>query len=245
VANNRRKRRDELGRAFAGSQLQIQTYVNRRRTALDAAVLRALPKAFQSAVIEWRSPLESQRFAEYMDGAFLEALGLAKLRARLRTFWPRSGPRWDGLAVLLAGRSSDVSGYLLIEAKSYPDEILGSGCTAIPESDPFKLIRDSLRETAAWAKPSTDAAWLGPLYQYANRLAHTHFVQQATGLPTWLVNLCFTEDPHCPTSRPTWDARLQELKRDLGFAKTPVPHSVDVFLEAVRTRDELLAPAPA
>jgi hypothetical protein len=34
---------DELGRAFAGSQLQIQIYVNRREKELSQAVLNALP----------------------------------------------------------------------------------------------------------------------------------------------------------------------------------------------------------
>ena len=33
-----------FGRAYAGSQRQLQTYVNRRRADLDAAILRGLPE---------------------------------------------------------------------------------------------------------------------------------------------------------------------------------------------------------
>lgn len=236
------RRCDEDGRAFAGSQLQVQTYVNRRRQQLDATILALLPDSLREACINWRSPLEEEKFAEYMDGGFLDALGLSRLRSQLRTFWPRGGPHWDGLATLWRQESSTVVGYLLIESKSYPDEMLGSGCTAESDSGPYRLIKKSLNETAQWAQPSTDAAWLGPLYQYANRLAHVHFLQQETGLPVWLVNLCFTADPHRPTSQNEWRAGLKMLKRDLGFETTVVPQSLDVFLPAVPGRDELLKP---
>src|SRR4051794_33159864 len=63
-----RRRRDERGRAFAGSQLQIQTYVNRRRNQLDAAILSTM--SAQAGRIDWRSPLEGDNFAEFMDGRF-------------------------------------------------------------------------------------------------------------------------------------------------------------------------------
>src|SRR4051812_16709390 len=133
------KRRDEYGRAFAGSQLQIQIYVNRRRERLNAAILSELPVSERDATIDWRSPLEACRFAEFMDGRFLEALGLPRLAPRLEQFWPRSGPRWDGLAVLT--KSSAPCGYLLVEAKSYPDELLGRGCGAVKDSDSHQLIK--------------------------------------------------------------------------------------------------------
>jgi hypothetical protein len=62
-------RTDAFGRAYAGSQRQIQTYVNRRRADLDAAILRGLPElAAEGAQIEWVSPLEEERFKEFQDG---------------------------------------------------------------------------------------------------------------------------------------------------------------------------------
>ncbi len=63
----KRPRRNSQGRAFAGSQLQVQIYVNRRRRELDEKVLGELAKEGMSGVsIDWVSPLEDQRFAEYI-----------------------------------------------------------------------------------------------------------------------------------------------------------------------------------
>jgi len=81
------ERTDAFGRAYAGSQRQIQTYVNRRRAELDAAILRGLPQlAAEGAQLEWVSPLEEERFKEYQDGAFLGTLGLLDLSGRIFAF---------------------------------------------------------------------------------------------------------------------------------------------------------------
>src|SRR2546429_687735 len=94
-----RERVDEFGRAFAGSRLQIQTYVNRHPEPLNAAIFEALPDlADGRARLKWVSPLEEERFAEYLDASFLAALGLAELSGMLTEFWPQGGPRWDALA---------------------------------------------------------------------------------------------------------------------------------------------------
>ena len=92
-------RTDPAGRAFAGSQRQIQTYVNLHPDALNAAILRAFPELGKASVeLEWVSPLEKDGFAEYRDEAFLAALGRSDLAAALAAFWPRGGPQWDALA---------------------------------------------------------------------------------------------------------------------------------------------------
>lgn len=90
---------DSYGRAFAGSQLQIQTYVNRRRDELNTALSKAIPEiASRCATIEWVSPIEEDRFAEYQDAEFLSRLGLLELRRELAfglrvaltgTLWPK------------------------------------------------------------------------------------------------------------------------------------------------------------
>jgi hypothetical protein len=54
--------------------------------------------------IEWLSPITSDEYAEYYDESFLELLGIDNLKVPLRDFWPRSGPRWDGLARTASGR---------------------------------------------------------------------------------------------------------------------------------------------
>jgi hypothetical protein len=219
----------------------MQLYVNRRRDALDSAILKAIPSIGPNARIAWHSPLEASRFAEFRDGAFLRALSLEHLGPALRKFWPLGGPRWDGLARAHDSTTAEVVAYLLVEAKSYPDELLGRGCLALPASDADRLIQESLARTARWAGVADTSRWRGQLYQYANRLAHVCFLQEATGVPTWLVNLCFVNDlTKRPTPQTEWDARLKQLKTDLGFPSTQVPQSVDVFLPA-GSREDLLA----
>ena len=84
------RRTDALGRAYAGSQLQIQIYVNRRRHELSKRILEASPALAQvSAQIIWVSPLEEEKFVEYKDKAFLKAIGLDHLVKELNEFWPR------------------------------------------------------------------------------------------------------------------------------------------------------------
>jgi hypothetical protein len=233
----RRKRRDEAGRAFAGSQLQVQIYVNRRRGELDSALLRKLD-APTGTTLEWRSPLESKKFAEYMDGRFLSELGLAHLKAHLKTFWPRSGPRWDGLAIVRRRHSPEPAGYLLVEAKSYPGEILGRGCQA--KGDPRAMIMQAIRLAQTKAGVAQELDWFGPLYQTANRLAHVYFLLEHTGQPVHLVNLCFIADAHRPTTREEWLEGLAAVHAALGFAGREIPHTLEVLLEA-RPRDELLS----
>ena len=141
-------RTDAFGRAYAGSQRQIQTYVNRRRADLDAAILRGLPElAAEGAQFEWVSPLEEERFNEYQDGVFLGALGLLDLSGMLAEFWPQGGPVWDALArVNLPG--SHRTGVLLVEAKSYPQEMYSNGCCA-SEASRGQIVR-ALQKTQRW-----------------------------------------------------------------------------------------------
>jgi hypothetical protein len=227
------ERVDDHGRAYAGSQLQIQIYTSRRRPELTASVATALINTgVYLEDIRWVSPLEEERFGEVCDGAFLDALQLSHLRSPLAAFWPASGPRWDGLGILEPG-----PGVLLVEAKSYPNELIGSGCKA--GSNSLNRIKDSLANAKVWAGVTPESDWLGPLYQYANRLAHVFFLRETGRVPAWLVNLCFLEDPNSPTSLRTWQQQLPSLKKQLGFAQKCAPFTVDVFLPA-RSRHELL-----
>jgi hypothetical protein len=125
----RRDRVDELGRAYAGSQLQIQICVNRRPDELSRHVLEVLPSlASLGANIRWVSPLESEKFVEYQDRAFLRAVGLERVAGQLNQFWPRGGPVWDALAAVEFEKYPGVKGVILVEAKSHPAEVYGGGC---------------------------------------------------------------------------------------------------------------------
>jgi len=226
-----RDRVDEHGRAYAGSRLQIQTCVDRRPEELSQAVLDALPSlAALKPRLRWVSPLESEKFIEYRDRAFLRAISLGHLAKELSAFWPKRGPCWDALAVVESGSFPKDSGVLLVEAKSYPDEIYGPGRKATsPRSR--KKIKRALEQTREWLNAEERADWTGRLYQSANRLAHLYFFREIAGVPAWLANVLFLDDPHSPTSREEWRNALEQVHAELSLTAT-VPYVADVFIAA-------------
>lgn len=233
-------RADDDGRAFKKSQLQMQLYVNRRRSALTAATLSALPSlAAVDATLDWVSPLEADRFEEYYDGAFLKAIGRSDLRDALALYWPRSGPRWDALAVARS-KSGDALGPVLVEAKSWPGE-MRSRITATADS--AEVIERRLQETRAWLGVAEDRAsvWSGRYYQYANRLAYLRWFLDVLGERAWLLNLYVLCDPDAPTDQAAWTAALAAADAELGLADGPVPNAGRAFVSGGK-RAELLAP---
>jgi hypothetical protein len=93
--------RVEQNPGIKGSLKWIQAAVA-RPAVLDHALRTALDLP-SGAVIDWRSPRGDDAWAEYRDGSFLEALGLARLAPDLKAFWPRRGPQWDALARVSTG----------------------------------------------------------------------------------------------------------------------------------------------
>ena len=236
------------GWADAGSQLQIQIYVNRRPHELSERVLDALPSlASLNPRLRWVSPLEKEDFAEYGDEAFLGAVGLHRLAGKLvGEFWPRRGPCWDALAVVEIAGGPARRGVVLVEAKSYREEMYSNGCQASPRSR--QRIEAALEKTKRWVGVPKDVDWTGPLYQSANRLAHLYFFLEA-GVPAWLVNVYFLCDPYCPAphppmSRVEWRVALAGDKAKLGLAGVAVPYTADLFLEG-KDRSELVGPTDA
>ncbi len=94
-ARMRQKRCDASGRAYAGSQRQLQFYVNEKPGLLELAIEGALGQELR---LYWVSPLKTLQYKEYKDVEFLHALSLSKYEGELRKFWPNGGPRWDALA---------------------------------------------------------------------------------------------------------------------------------------------------
>ena len=227
-------RTDGAGRAFAGSQLQIQIAVSRRQDELSRATADAIGLPSRSSLV-WKSPLEEERFAEYRDAAFLRVVGLEHLTPSLAAFWPRRGPCWDGLARIET--AGVLSGVVLVEAKSYPQEMKGSGCRATGAS--LKQIQKALRAAQKWLSVPESADWYGPLYQFANRLSHVYFLRERHGIPTWLVNLCMVDDPTWKaTSERGWVTHMIGMREQLGFSHRPIPWVADVF-QLGRSRNEL------
>jgi hypothetical protein len=173
-----------------------------------------------------------------VDADFLGALGLQRLERQLLEFWPKGGPNWDALAIL--EKDSVAIGYLLVEAKSYVDEMT-SGCAA-KSAKSLAKIDAALKATKCWLGVSQDTDWKTGLYQYANRLAHLYFLREIAGVSAWLVNVCFVDDPH-PNRRTgpaEWQVGMAEARKKLGLT-SGVHYACDVLLTA-RDRDELYRP---
>ncbi|MCI0440601.1 MAG: hypothetical protein L0177_15920 [Chloroflexi bacterium] len=199
-----------------GSQLQIQIYVNRRSEELSESIVDALPPLkLKYPILQWVSPIECDNFREYCDYDFLRALELEAHCKALSEFWPRRGPCWDALAIVKSSSNSDFEGVVLVEAKSYPDEIYGPGCQASPRSR--EKIEAALDKTKEWMDIDKKFDWMGQLYQSANRLAHLYFFREVIRVPAWLVNVYFLNDPRSPTTREMWDGTLPLIDAELGL----------------------------
>jgi hypothetical protein len=83
---------DATGRACAGSQRQIQTYVNERESELSRAIADALcAHKINPTAIRWASPLKENGYSEYQDDELLKAVGAEHLVPKLSEFWPHRG----------------------------------------------------------------------------------------------------------------------------------------------------------
>jgi hypothetical protein len=199
---------DEAGRAYKGSQRQVQTWVNDHATQLNQAILSLHPSlAALEPQITWRSPLREQSYDEYADAAFLKVIDHPELADDLAEFWPSGGPVWDGLATYES--AAGAGGVILVEGKSYPGELEGSGCQAgrsgSQASQRSRIkIAAALRRTQSWLEMDQMPDWMGPLYQSANRLAHVYWLREQAKIETWLVHLLFANDPIRPTKPEAW-----------------------------------------
>jgi hypothetical protein len=162
--------------------------------------------------IRWLSPLKADDFAEYYDEAFLEKLGLHGLRTPLKSFWPASGPRWDGLAITGSGKA------ILVEAKAYIEEAVDYRSKASSD-DSLEQINRSLAETKAAFGANKYAPWESPFYQCANRLAHLYFLAGLNNVDAYLLFLYFADasDVPGPCSTQQWEGAIRLTQRCLGL----------------------------
>ncbi len=230
-----KQRVDAKGRAYAGSQRQIQTYVNQMPEVLDTAIAKSVGPVFPAACkVRWVSPLASDQYVEYRDDAFLLALGFPEHVEALRRFWPRRGPCWDALA-RIEDENGNPNGCLLVEAKSHVPEFYSSDTRAVASSR--QQIKKSLGTAKEWFGVDEEIAWTGfsnpdrCLYQYANRLAHLYFFRSILGVPAFLINVHFLGDPHSPTGLGVWRTAIGNIHEELGLHQLPDCFA-NVFLPA-------------
>lgn len=161
--------------------------------------------------IEWRSPLRNDDYAEYYDQEFLERLGVNDLLMPLNEFWPKSGPRWDGLACTADGK------LILVEAKAHIEEAVDYRSKASANS--LSRIEKRLDEAKAAFRANPDAPWYSPFYQMANRLAHLYYLADINKKDTYLVFVYFANatDVEHPVSREEWQGAISLAHKCMGL----------------------------
>jgi hypothetical protein len=135
------------------------------------------------------------------------------------------GPQWDAL-----GCTSD-GGVLLMEAKAHVGELV-SRCEAVAPASLAKIEAafDTTREALGATKSDE---WMTRYYQYANRLAHLHFLR-AHGVNAQLVLVCFVGDSDMPgpNSRADFEHGVSEVRRSLGIPEDQrSSHVFEVFID--------------
>lgn len=206
--------------AAKGSQKWLQIAVNRRPEVLDRAIREA---ARVEGEIEWLSPLASESFVEYSDNSTFVRLGMEP-KVPLSEFWPLRGPRWDGLARAASG---DV---FLVEAKAHIGELVSGGSRATEPA--LSMIRASLEAVKRDLLPgAVDVDWSGTFYQYANRLAHLHFLRVQNGIPAHLLFVYFlnAEDVGGPSDVAEYRGAIHVIEHYLGLRR----HRLSRFVHKV------------
>lgn len=196
------------------SEHWLRVAVNDQANLFNAAVSECLNLPAEDS-IQWLSPVASDDYAEYYDQSFLSLLGVDDTKAPLQTFWPSSGPRWDGLAKTLGGK------LILVEAKAYIAEAVDFGSKASAAS--LELIERSLAEAKAAYRARAEAVWSRPFYQYANRLAHLYYLRSVLGADAYLLFVCITDAPDvpAPASAAEWRGAHAAIETALGLGAHP------------------------
>ncbi len=201
-----------------GSLKWIQRAINCHPHVLDREIAAALG---ETGSIEWKSPLQSDDYAEYRDGAFLDRIGHGDLRRALSEFWPLRGPQWDALGTTASGK------VLLVEAKAHIGEICSPASGASATS--LHKIERALAATAShMGAKSPRAPWIKAFYQLANRFAHLYFLRE-NKVSAWLVLVNFICDDEMkgPQTPAEWEAAYKIVAHVMGL---PWPNQLSKYV---------------
>lgn len=214
-----------------GSKLYLQNYMKCNSNKLSELILSASPSlvAFSEDInsIEWKSPLVSEDFYEYRDD-FLEVLNLDKdfidiANSKLKDFWPKNGPQWDGLAIVK--NKNEESGVLLVEAKAHINETNSTLKATSKES--IKKIKESIGISQKYynIKPND---WTNNTYQLGNRIAYLYFMNIILDIPTWLVLINFIDGEYKPTTIEQWINHYNNIYKQMD-----IKYSNDILLNKI------------
>ena len=209
-----------------GSEFHLLRHLGYHRNALN----RAIEEKTGGRVRDWLDfEFGTEGRSDHLD-AELKGVDFVdadpELKSAWMKFWPQTGnvPNWDAVGLLESNSGVE---YILVEAKAHVEEIQSS-CGA-REQGGLDAIRKAL-DAAINANGLTVSveSWLKPYYQYANRLAHLHFLLQHD-TPARLLFIYFCGDdwhgktlsngraPNCPKSEQEWGSCLRVMHQHLGL----------------------------
>lgn len=207
------------GRATKGSRYCLQNYIIKDSGTLGNLIFASSPSllSFTNGQIQWVSPNTKNDFYEYRDdflaGLCLESIDLTDAETKLRKFWPKNGPQWDGLAIVKS--SEGKKGVLLIEAKAHPEETK-SDLKATNQGS-IDMIENSLKYVQGYMSVAP-CDWTRNYYQLANRIAFLFFMNKTLKIPTWLVLANFVNDKsYKETSLNEWLNYYNETFMNMGI----------------------------
>ena len=223
----------KMGHGY-GSEFHLLRYLGYHRHELN----RAVEQKTGGRVSDWldfpiggKGSLDREwKGVDFVDSA-------AGVSSTWLEFWPQSGnvPNWDAVGRLELNSGLE---YLLVEAKAHVEE-LQSSCSAkktkkeggldeirgeetATKEGGLDKIRGALKATIkANGFTATVEDWLRPYYQYANRLAHLHFLL-LHNIPARLIFIYFCGDnwggktfngkqPVCPKEAKEWEVSLKKM----------------------------------
>ena len=206
-----------------GSEFHLLRYLGYHRRDLNSAV----EKQIGGRVSEWLDFAFAGKGKLDKEWRGVDFVGSTQaVRSAWTKFWPQTGnvPNWDAVGRLELNAGVD---YLLIEAKAHVEE-LQSSCSASKRGG-LDTIREALQATIkSNGFPAKVEDWLSPYYQYANRLAHLHFLLEHA-IPAHLVFIYFCGDdwggktlnngkrPNCPKNAQGWGTHLNRMYDRLGL----------------------------
>jgi len=202
-----------------GSLKWVQRLINERPALLESP-LRQRFGIQEDTAFSWKSPLAEDGYAEYRDADFLRAVGKKELAAQLSEFWPRGGPQWDALGLLSDGTA------ILVEAKAHISEAISHLRAA--DQGSIRQIEEALRRTKEELGVRSRNPWHTPFYQYANRVAHLHFLRNMCGSAAFLVFVDFVGDREVggPRSEDEWKGATALIHAYLGIRRTNLTRSM-------------------
>jgi hypothetical protein len=230
-----------------GSEWQLLHWLAYHRNELNAVVERAIvdgkaeaardsrrytpAEAFAVDTIHWLDVAWSGKPADREQDQEWQGVNFVAddaVKAAWCKFWPQSGRAqcWDavGWRATQGGRE-----WLLIEAKAHMDELFAPTHAKGPG---LTMIGTALQNTRAAlgvdnGNRAVAESWLLQYYQYANRLAALHFLNDIArdsgdrAVRARLIVVYFTGESmrgrNCPASATEWDHALEGMYKSLGL----------------------------